>query len=446
MSETNLFGTDGVRGRFGKFPITRTITSKLGFYISELLRNESGNRSILIGRDTRISGPYLEHSLAEGIIAAKCTPVVSGLVSTPAMAYLISSGKYAGGVMISASHNPYFDNGFKFFDSSGQKIHEKKMEELETKVTASHNLLLQSDCFLDKIKFIDGASIYLNAITLPITSPLKKIIIDCANGSLSDTATRFFRPLSRKLIVLGNKPNGFNINHACGSTNIDFLQKEVIREGADVGFAFDGDGDRLIAVNDLGSIIDGDDILFILAQDMKKKGILKGGVVGTVMSNIGLESALIKLGIPFTRTSVGDQNVLTTLKKLGWSLGGETSGHIIAQQMNVIGDGLACARVLLDIMTQSNSSLSRLTKDIKKRHQEIVNIETQNKIAIFNNQELKRTIYDIESQLNADSRILVRPSGTEPKIRLLVESDNSKVRSNVLKKLTNKIQSLEKDG
>ena len=196
MSETNLFGTDGVRGRFGKFPITRTITSKLGFYISELLRNESGNRSILIGRDTRISGPYLEHSLAEGIIAAKCTPVVSGLVSTPAMAYLISSGKYAGGVIISASHNPYFDNGFKFFDSSGQKIHEKKMEELESKVTASHNLLLQSDCFLDKIKFIDGASIYLNAITLPITSPLKKIIIDCANGSLSDTATRFFRPLS----------------------------------------------------------------------------------------------------------------------------------------------------------------------------------------------------------------------------------------------------------
>ena len=179
---------------------------------------------------------------------------------------------------------------------------------------------------------------------------------------------------------------------------------------------------------------------------MKKKGILKGGVVGTVMSNIGLESALDKLGIPFTRTSVGDQNVLTTLKKLGWSLGGETSGHIVAQQMNVIGDGLACARALLDIMTESNFSLSRLTKDIKKRQQEIVNIETQNKIAIFNNQEFKRTICDIESQLNIDSRILVRPSGTEPKIRLLVESDNPKVRSTVLKKLTNKIQSLEKNG
>ena len=444
MSNLELFGTDGVRGRFGSYPIDETTSSKLGFLFATLVGHCSESTEILIGRDTRVSGPVLEFGFAAGVIAAGYTPVICGVISTPGLAKLLSNHNYAGGSMISASHNPYFDNGFKFFGSSGQKIPKRKINQIEEKINTLESPLLRAKKLQNKVKFIDGASSYLNLISQKKKYTPNKIILDCANGSLSHIADKFFRTNTCELITYGARPDGYNINHLCGSTNISFLQEEVLKNQADIGFAFDGDGDRLIAVDSSGAILDGDDILYVIAKYMQNQDILNGGVIGTEMSNIGLEVALNDMEIAFVRTSVGDQNIIKKLHDLQWSLGGEPSGHIIIPDWKVFGDGLVCANILLAIIEYSGSPINQLLKGLTKRYQENLNIETSNKYAIFNNQRLKDTVSQIEDDLDGESRILVRPSGTEPKLRILVESDDPDTRALVLKTMADQVQALEK--
>ncbi|MDC3160167.1 phosphoglucosamine mutase [Pseudomonadota bacterium] len=446
MSESRLFGTDGVRGRYGKYPIDETTSSKLGYLFATFAGLSSESRDILVGRDTRVSGPVLESSFTAGVIAAGYTPVLCGVISTPGLAKILSNHRYAGGAMISASHNPYFDNGFKFFGSSGQKIPERKINQIEEKINSIESPFMMTKKLQDRVKFINGASSYLNSINQKKKYTSNKIILDCANGSLSHIANKFFEPQIRNLVLYGTRPDGFNINHLCGSTNISFLQEEVLKNQADIGFAFDGDGDRIIVVDNTGAVLDGDDILYIIATYMQNQGTLKGGVIGTEMSNIGLELALNELGISFVRTSVGDQNIIKKLRELKWSLGGEPSGHIIIPDWEVFGDGLICANILLEIVENHELPIDQLVKGLTKRYQENLNIETSNKYAIFNNQRLKDTISQIEDELDGKSRILVRPSGTEPKLRVLVESDDASIRGLVLKTVAEQVRALEKIG
>ena len=444
MSELKLFGTDGVRGRYGKYPVDETTSSKLGYLFATLVGHSSESANILIGRDTRISGSVLECSFAKGVIAAGYTPVICGVISTPGLAKLLSNNQYAGGAMISASHNPYFDNGFKFFGPSGQKIVKSKINKIEEKLNDCESPIMLVKNLQDKVRFIDGASCYLNLINQKKKYTLEKIILDCANGSLSQIADRFFEHGTCEFITYGTKPDGFNINHLCGSTNISFLQKEVLKKQADIGFAFDGDGDRLIMVDNSGAVLDGDDILYVIARYMQNQDTLKGGVIGTELSNVGLEVALNELEIPFVRTSVGDQNIIKKLKDTKWSLGGEPSGHIIIPDLEVFGDGLICAGILLKIIEYYGLPINQLVKGLTKRYQENLDIETFNKDAIFNNQRLKDTVSQIENELDDKSRILVRPSGTEPKLRVLVESDDPNLRAFVLKTMADQVEALEK--
>ncbi len=444
MSETKLFGTDGVRGRYGKYPINTAVGSKLGFLFATLVGQSSKSLDILIGRDTRISGSALESSFAAGVVAAGYSPIMCGVIPTPGLARLVSKNDFAGGAMISASHNLYFDNGFKFFDDSGQKILESKINEIEKKINDLESPSLSAEKLQNKVKFIDGIACYLNLINQKKKYTTKRIILDCANGSLSYAVDKFFKKQSFELITYANKPNGFNINQFCGSTNINYLQEKVLNQQADIGFAFDGDGDRLIVVDNLGAVVDGDDLLYLIAKYMQNLDALKGGVVGTVMSNIGLEIALSKLEIPFLRTSVGDQNIIKKLHHMNWSLGGEPSGHIIIPDWEVYGDGLVCANILLEIIEDAGLPINQLVKGMTKRHQENLNIETYNKHAIFNNRRLIDTVSKLENELDGKSRILVRPSGTEPKIRILVESDNSELRSYILKTIVDQVRALEK--
>ena len=444
MSETRLFGTDGVRGRFGDYPINTSVSSKLGFLFATLVGQSSKSFEILIGRDTRISGLILESSFAAGVVAAGYSPIMCGVISTPGLARLVSEHDFAGGTMISASHNLYFDNGFKFFDDSGQKILESKINEIEKKINELESPAFSAKKLQNRVKFIDGVACYLKLINQKKKYATRRIVLDCANGSLSYAVDKFFEMQSFELITNADKPNGFNINQFCGSTNIKFLQEEVLKQQADIGFAFDGDGDRLIVVDNSGAVVDGDDLLYLIAKYMQKLDVLKGGVVGTVMSNIGLEIALNKLEIPFLRTSVGDQNIIKKLHHLNWSLGGEPSGHIIIPEWEVYGDGLVCANIILEILEDAGLPINQLVKGMTKRHQESLNIETYNKHAIFNNRRLIDTVSQIENELDGKSRILVRPSGTEPKIRILVESDDSKLRSHILKTIADQVRALEK--
>ena len=444
MSDTKLFGTDGVRGRFGKYPINATVSSKLGYLFATLVGQSSKSCDILIGRDTRISGSILESSFAAGVVAAGYTPIMCGVISTPGLAKLVSKNDFAGGAMVSASHNLYFDNGFKFFDDTGQKILESKTNEIEKKIKDLESPSLPAKKLQNKVKFIDGVSCYLKLINQKKKYTAKRIILDCANGSLSYAVDKFFKKQSFELIRYANKPNGFNINQFCGSTNIIFLQREVLKQQADIGFAFDGDGDRLIIVDNSGAVVDGDDLLYLIAKYMQNLDALKGGVVGTVMSNIGLEIALNKLEIPFLRTSVGDQNIIKKLHHLNWSLGGEPSGHIIIPDWEVYGDGLVCANIILEIVENAGLPINQLVKGMTKRFQENLNIETYNKYAIFNNKKLIDTVSQIENELDGKSRILVRPSGTEPTIRILVESDDPELRSYILKTIADQVRALEK--
>ncbi len=341
MAERKYFGTDGVRGKVGTFPITPDFALKLGWAAGKVLATQ-GSRTVLIGKDTRISGYMLESALEAGLAAAGLSAAFTGPMPTPAIAYLTRTFRAEAGIVISASHNPYYDNGIKFFSAQGTKLPDDVEEAIEAMLDEPMDCVESAELGrASRINDAVGRYIEFCKGTFPAHLSLEnyKIVVDCAHGATYHIAPNVMRELGAEVIEIGAKPNGLNINEKCGATDIKALQEKVLEVKADVGLAYDGDGDRLIMVDHLGNKVDGDQVLFIIAREALRAGHLKGGVVGTLMSNMSLELALKQLGIPFVRANVGDRYVLEKMQEKGWLLGGENSGHIIILDKNTTGDG-----------------------------------------------------------------------------------------------------------
>lgn len=428
MHKLKYFGTDGIRGRVGKIPITPDFMLKLGWAIGIVFKRY-GAKKIIIGKDTRISGYMIESSIKAGLISAGSFPIFAGSIPTPAVAYLTRIYKNSAGISISASHNPYYDNGIKLFYSNGVKLPKKIEQEIEIEIKKP--ITCEKSKKLGKtIKIFNAAKNYIEYCksSFPKNQNLSnfKIVIDCGNGSTYKIAPSILNELGAKVIKIGCKPNGLNINYNCGITNIKILQQKVLKEKADIGIAFDGDGDRVIMVDHLGHKIDGDQILYIIAKDAFLNKKLKGGVVGTIMSNSGLEIALKKIGIPFVRTKVGDKYILSELKEKGWDFGAEKSGHVILLNKSTTCDGIITCLYIFSIIVKNNTNLYNLCKKIKLIPQIILNIYLSERSSQAINKDKIIRINKLKHKLLENGRILLRKSGTEPLIRIMIEGNNKK--------------------
>ena len=418
-----FFGTDGIRGRVGVEPMTAPTVLKLGWAAGKVLASQ-GTREVLIGKDTRISGYLFESALEAGLSSAGINSRLLGPLPTPAVAYLTRTFRAAAGIVISASHNPYYDNGIKFFSADGEKlpdaieanIEDMMAQPLETVDSADLGRAL-------RINDAQGRYIEFCKSTFPSGMRLDglRAVVDAANGAAYDVAQRVLRELGATVIAVGAEPDGLNINKDCGSTAPDNLRAHVLLERADVGVAPDGDADRLIMVDHRGEIVDGDELLFVLTRARKEAGELQGGVVGTLMSNLGLEHALKQMGVPFARAKVGDRHVLEMLKEKGWMLGGESSGHLICRDRTTTGDGLVAALQILAHMIESGQKLADIKSGMTRYPQVLVNVPLAEKIDIGDNQQIKVAVTEAEKALGDAGRVLLRPSGTEPVVRVMVE-------------------------
>jgi phosphoglucosamine mutase len=423
------FGTDGIRGHCGQYPITPDFMLKLGWAVGKVFARD-GHCKVMIGKDTRISGYMFESSLQAGLSAAGVDVCLLGPMPTPAIAYLTRTFHADAGIMISASHNGYQDNGIKFFSAQGNKLSDELQATIEAMLAEPIECV--SPANLGKSKRIDDAAgryIEFCKATVPGSTDLKglNIIVDCANGATYHVAPQVLHELGAKVSSIGVKPNGLNINQKCGSTYISTLCQEVIAQQAHLGIAFDGDGDRLIMVDHQGETVDGDELLYIIAADRQRRGVLNGGVVGTQMSNIGLEMGLQKLGISFARAKVGDRYVNALLEQMGWQLGGESSGHIICRDRNSTGDGIVGALQVLLSIQQTGKSLNELKQAMFKMPQTLVNIRLQHHIDLTKYPAIGEQVAELEARLGNTGRVLLRPSGTEPLLRVLVEGENSEL-------------------
>jgi phosphoglucosamine mutase len=423
MSKRKYFGTDGVRGKVGKAPITPDFVMKLGWAAGKVFRRQ-GVHTILIGKDTRVSGYMFESALEAGLSAAGVNIGLLGPVPTPAIAYLTKTFKGQAGIVISASHNPFYDNGIKFFSAQGTKLPDEMEIEIEHMLDAPMEVVDSAD--LGKAYRIEDArGRYVEFCKSRVTDELNlselKMVVDCANGATYQVAPSVFKELGAKINEIHVNPDGFNINEGCGSTSPDALKRVVVAEKADIGIAFDGDGDRLILIDDRGEEVDGDEILYILARYRKLKGIMNGGVVGTKMSNLGLERALADIGVDFVRADVGDRFVMEELKKRDWDLGGENSGHVVIRDMTSTGDGLISALKVLEVMFETGSSLAELRQGMTKCPQVLINVRIEDKSAVMNNAKVLQAVTEAEDRMGERGRVLLRPSGTEPLIRVMVE-------------------------
>lgn len=418
------FGTDGIRGRANETLTVQTAFA-VGSYLGYLFSKHSKGR-ILIGRDTRISSTMFEAAITAGATAAGCDVYTLKVAPTPAIAYLVKSEGFDCGVMISASHNPYYDNGIKVFDNNGSKLSASIEDEIERYIDGEMSVDFVCDGKIGQaFDYAEGLDNYLNwmASLFDFDCQKKRIVIDCANGSAVATAEKMLNRLHCDVIALHNDPDGININTECGSTHPAHLQKAVIESGADVGFAFDGDADRLIAVDEFGNLIDGDKILYACGLHLKKyKGLNKNSIVTTVMSNLGLYKALEKEDINFIQTQVGDKYVYEQMLLQDVKLGGEQSGHIIFKDHATTGDGLLTALKLLEVMADTGQSLASLTEPVAIYPQLLKNVRVNNKQAVMEDANLKEIIRRLEEELHGNGRILVRPSGTEPLVRVMVEA------------------------
>ncbi len=425
------FGTDGIRGRVGEGKITPEFLLKLGWATGRVFGKSSGSK-ILIGKDTRISGYMLESALEAGLASAGVEIHLLGPMPTPAIAYLARTLRAQAGIVISASHNPHYDNGIKFFSGSGKKLPDEVEREIERELDRDMTMV-ESRQLGKAFRVTDAASRYIEFCkgTTPWETVFHgmKIVIDCANGATYHIAPYVFEELGAEVIAIGDKPDGLNINDGFGSTHIETLQKEVLAQGADLGVALDGDGDRVIMVDAAGKVVDGDDILYIIASARRACGGLTGSVVGTVMSNLGLEHALAALGIGFERVKVGDRAIMERLESEGWILGGEPSGHIICLDRTTTGDGIVSALQVLAEVVRSGKSLGELCQAVVKYPQELINIRLENGVDVMASPIMQEAVRDAESELSDHGRVLLRPSGTEPLIRVMVEgSDQSQVK------------------
>ncbi|KYC71353.1 phosphoglucosamine mutase [Bacillus coagulans] len=427
---TKFFGTDGVRG-IANSELTPELAFKLGRFGGYVLTKHANERpKVLIGRDTRISGQMLEGALVAGLLSIGAEAMRLGVITTPGVAYLTKALGAQAGVMISASHNPVEDNGIKFFGPDGFKLsddEEAEIEELLNQDTddlprpVGKDLGIVSDYF-------EGSQKYLQFLKQTVDEEFTGIhvALDCANGSTSSLATYLFADLDADVSTMGASPNGLNINDGVGSTHPEALAAFVQEKGANVGLAFDGDGDRLIAVDEKGQIIDGDQIMYICAKYLKQEGLLKKNtVVSTVMSNLGFHKGLEALGINSVQTAVGDRYVVEEMKANGFNLGGEQSGHIIFLDHNTTGDGLLTGLQLINIMKIANKPLSELAAEMKKYPQKLVNVKVTDKYHVLENEKIKSVIDEVEREMAGNGRVLVRPSGTEPLVRVMVEAQTA---------------------
>ncbi|ASS87575.1 phosphoglucosamine mutase [Geobacillus stearothermophilus] len=421
------FGTDGVRG-----VANRELTPELAFQIGRcggyVLTKSVERPKVLIGRDTRISGHMLEGALVAGLLSIGVEVMRLGVISTPGVAYLTKALGAQAGIMISASHNPVQDNGIKFFGPDGFKLSDEQEAEIEALIDNGKDMLPRPiGAGLGQVNdYFEGGQKYLQYLKQTIDEEDfsgMKIALDCAHGATSSLATYLFADLDADVVTMGASPNGLNINEGVGSTHPEALAAFVKEKGADVGLAFDGDGDRLIAVDENGNIVDGDQIMYICAKYLKETGRLKHQtVVSTVMSNLGFYKALEAQGIKSVQTAVGDRYVVEEMKKNGYNLGGEQSGHIIFLDYNTTGDGMLTALQLVNIMKIKGKPLSELAGEMKKYPQLLVNVRVADKEKAMENEQVKKVIQEVEAEMNGNGRVLVRPSGTEPLVRIMAEA------------------------
>ena len=432
------FGTDGIRGRVGDSPITPEFCLRRSNAVGRVFASDVQKTKVVIGKDTRISGYMLESVLQSGLISAGADVSLLGPMPTPAIAYLAKTLRADAAIVISASHNPYYDNGIKFFDAEGSKLGDAK--ELAIEAAMEGPLVCEDSENLGKASRVsDAAGRYVEFCksTVPDGFSLRglRIVLDCANGATYQVAPQVFSELGADVVVMAAEPDGFNINQACGSTEPQALRKKVVEEKADFGIAFDGDGDRLAMVDSHGALLDGDQLLYIIARDRQRRATLQGGVVGTVMSNLGFEQALDRLGIPFGRANVGDRNILAQLQQNGWQLGGEPSGHILTLDLATTGDAIIAALQVIVPVVEQGLSLQVLAAGMDKFPQVLENIKVPFPGMLCNDERLVADIRDSESQLAGRGRILVRPSGTEPLLRIMVEGDDLKEVSQIARTL-----------
>jgi phosphoglucosamine mutase len=422
----NYFGTDGVRGRVGAAPMTVDFALRLASAAARVLAPEGGR--VLIGKDTRVSGYMFESALEAGFVAAGVDVMLIGPLPTPGIAYMTQRLGCSFGVVISASHNPYQDNGIKFFDATGSKLSDRVEQEIESLLDLA--VLTQESQRLGKAIRIDRSRTQYQdfcASTIPIGMSLEgfKIVIDCANGAGYKVAPRVLADLGAEIVPIGCSPNGRNINDGCGSMSPALLQLTVPGVRAQVGIALDGDGDRVVMVDELGRCVDGDQLMFILATAARGGNALKGPVVGTVMSNLGLEHALAERGISFLRAQVGDRNVLAMLNEAGGTLGGETSGHILCLDKTTTGDGLISALQVLAVMKQTGAGLAELGAGMKKYPQVLLNVRVAKRFDPLADSKVVQVVEDVERRLKGRGRIVLRASGTELVIRVMVEGSDA---------------------
>ena len=423
MSSRKYFGTDGVRGLVGKAPISPDFVMKLGYAAGKVLAAQ-GTKKVLIGKDTRISGYMLESALEAGFSAAGIDIGLLGPMPTPGIAYLTKTFRAEAGIVISASHNPYYDNGIKFFSQDGQKLPDEVELAIEAELDKPMGCVDSAQ--LGKANRIaDAAGRYIEFCKSNFPSQLTlqglTIVVDCANGATYHIAPDVFRELGATVIEVGTSPNGTNINDGCGATSMKMVSEAVVEHQADLGIALDGDGDRLMLVDHTGYVIDGDEAVYIIACNDLKSGNLQGGVVGTLMSNMGLELALEQLDIPFDRSNVGDRYVMEMLREKGWQLGAENSGHIINLNHTSTGDGIIAALNVLTAVCQQGKSLHELRQGMTMLPQVLVNVRFQGDSDPINADTVKASVEKVNVQLTGRGRVLLRKSGTEPLIRVMVE-------------------------
>ena len=429
------FGTDGVRGKVGEMPITPEVVMKLGYAAGKVLaaRHASAEHpTVLIGKDTRVSGYMLESALQAGLSAAGVDVVLVGPMPTAAVAYLTRALRLSAGIVISASHNPYDDNGIKFFSREGTKLPDDTEREIEAELEKP--LKCASSANLGKARRMEDAGgryIEFCKSIFPPRLDLKgmRIVIDSAHGAAYQIAPCVFHELGADVISIGARPDGFNINDGVGATHPRTLQAEVKRQRAHLGIALDGDADRLIMADAEGNLYDGDQLLYVIARHRRSRGILRGGVVGTQMSNLGFEHALAKLDVPFARAKVGDRYVLELLHERGWQLGGENSGHIVYLDKHTTGDGIVSALLVLDALAESGTTLARAAADMTLYPQILINVKVKERFDFEGDVGVRQALADAQRDLDGAGRVLLRASGTEPLIRVMVEgSVESKVK------------------
>jgi len=437
------FGTDGIRGKVGEGMMTADQVLKLGWAAGRVFASQ-GRKLVVIGKDTRISGYMFESALEAGLSAAGVDVRLLGPMPTPGIAYLTRTLHASAGIVISASHNPFYDNGLKFFSAEGTKLPDETEEAIEAMF--DEPMITVDSAELGKaMRVHDAQGRYIEACkaTIPITTQFNglKIVLDCANGATYDIAPHVFTELGAKVITTGAEPNGLNINADSGSTRPEILSRHVMQQQADLGIAFDGDGDRVIMIDHAGEIVDGDELLYIIALSRKQSGVPIEGVVGTQMSNMGLELAIRELGLGFERAAVGDRYVLELMQQKGWNLGGESSGHIICLDRTTTGDGIVSALQVLAYLAESGQTLHQAKSGMSKMPMEMINVPLRANADPMSSERVTSAVQQAEQELNGHGRVLLRPSGTEPLIRVMVEGSNAALVQKLTKNIADTVAS-----